>query len=182
MKLLAFLIFTIFYLLSSLFDMIDKEYVRGDIMNLKNTNRLFVIIGLIILVIAGRFVLMKNEVVEMPTVQVVTQTAVIPSYEGSYCWHSSGESTCVDKAAPHEIIEMGKEPFVNVSPGETIEFQYSQSPTSLSIQQWVQDFDYEEIATTVRFTAPSEKGKYIISSLARFSNGDRTDTIAIEVD
>lgn len=182
MKLLVFLIFTIFYLLSNLFDMIDKEYVRGDIMNLKKANRLFVIIGLIILVIAGRFVFMKNEVIEMPTVQVVTQATVIPSYEGSYCWHSSGESTCVDKVVPHEIIEMGKEPFVKVSPGETIEFQYSQSPTSVSIQQWIQGFDYEEIATTVRFTAPSEKGTYIISSLARFLNGDRTDTIAIEVE
>lgn len=151
-------------------------------MNIKNANRLFVIIGIIILVIIGRFVLMNNEVVEMPTVQVVTQSAVIPSYEGSYCWHSNGESTCVDKAAPHEIIEMGNEPFIKVAPGETIEFQYSQNPTSVSIQQWIQDFDYENIATTARFTAPSEKGTYIISSLARFSNGDRTDTIAIEVE
>mgnify|MGYP003406794070 CR=1 FL=1 len=182
MKLLHFIIIIIFYLLSSLFDMIDGEYYRGDIMNIKNVNRLFVIIGIIILVIIGRFVLMNNEVVEMPTVQVVTQSAVIPSYEGSYCWHSNGESTCVDKAAPHEIIEMGNEPFIKVAPGETIEFQYNQNPTSVSIQQWIQDFDYENIATNARFTAPSEKGTYIISSLARFSNGDRTDTIAIEVE
>lgn len=151
-------------------------------MNVKNANRLFVLIGFIILVIAGRFVLMKNEVVEIPTVQVVTQTAVIPSYEGSHCWHSAGEAQCIDKAAPHEIIEINNEPFVKVSPGETIEFQYSQNPTSVSVQQWLQDFDYEEIATTARFTAPSEKGTYIFSSLARFSNGDRTDTIAIEVE
>lgn len=151
-------------------------------MNLKNANRLFVIIGLIIVVIAGRFFLMNNEVVEMPTVQVVTEKEVLPSFEGSYCWHSAGESTCVDKAAPHELIEISNATYVKVAPNETIEFQYSQNPSSVSIQQWIQDFDYEEIATTARFSAPSKKGTYIISSMARFSNGDRTDTIAIKVE
>lgn len=150
-------------------------------MILKNSNRLFVVIGLIILIIAGRYVIMSQEVVEMPTVQVVTQTEVIPSVAGSYCWHSAGEGKCVDTAAPHEMIESKQLPYVTVAPNETIEFQYSQKPTSISVQQWIEDFNYEEISTSARFTAPSEKGTYIISSIARFSNGDRTDSIAIEV-
>ncbi|MEK4700322.1 cAMP-binding protein [Solibacillus sp. FSL R7-0668] len=150
-------------------------------MILKNSNRLFVVIGLIILIIAGRYVIMSQEVVEIPTVQVVTQTEVIPSVAGSYCWHSAGEGKCVDTAAPHEMIESKQLPYVTVAPNETIEFQYSQKPTSISVQQWIEDFNYEEISTSARFTAPSEKGTYIISSIARFSNGDRTDSIAIEV-
>lgn len=124
---------------------------------------------------------MSQEVVEIPTVQVVTQTEVIPSVAGSYCWHSAGEGKCVDTAAPHEMIESKQLPYVTVAPNETIEFQYSQKPTSISVQQWIEDFNYEEISTSARFTAPSEKGTYIISSIARFSNGDRTDSIAIEV-
>lgn len=150
-------------------------------MILKNSNRLFVVIGLIILIIAYRYVIMSQEVVEIPTVQVVTQTEVIPSVAGSYCWHSAGEGKCVDTAAPHEMIESKQLPYVTVAPNETIEFQYSQKPTSISVQQWIEDFNYEEISTSARFTAPSEKGTYIISSIARFSNGDRTDSIAIEV-
>ncbi|HEY4623563.1 MAG TPA: cAMP-binding protein [Solibacillus sp.] len=150
-------------------------------MILKNSNRLFVVIGLIILIIAGRYVIMSQEVVEMPTVQVVTQTEVIPSVAGSYCWHSAGEGKCIDTAAPHEMIESKQLPYVTVAPNETIEFQYSQKPTSISVQKWIEDFNYEEISTSARFTAPSEKGTYIISSMARFSNGDRTDSIAIEV-
>lgn len=157
------------------------EHIRGDIMILKNSNRLFVVIGLIILIIAGRYVIMSQEVVEIPTVQVVTQTEVIPSVAGSYCWHSAGEGKCVDTAAPHEMIESKQLPYVTVAPNETIEFQYSQKPTSISVQKWIEDFNYEEISTSARFTAPSEKGTYIISSMARFSNGDRTDSIAIEV-
>lgn len=150
-------------------------------MNLKNTNRLFIIIAIIVFIIVGRFFLMNNEVVAMPTVKVVTQTEEIPSIEGSYCWHSAGEAECVDKAAPHDIIQESNIAYVVVQPNETIEFHYTQSPTSISLQQWIKDDDYEEIGTSARFTAPSEKGKYIISSLARFSNGDRMDSIAIEV-
>ena len=150
-------------------------------MNLKNVNRLFIIIAFIVLIIVGRFFLMNNEVVAMPTVKVVTQTEEIPSIEGSYCWHSAGEAECVDKAAPHEIIQENSISFVAVQPNETIEFHYSQNPTSISLQQWVKDFDYKEIGTSARFTAPSEKGKYIYLSMARFSNGDRIDAIAIEV-
>lgn len=150
-------------------------------MNLKNVNRLFIIIAIIVLIIVGRFFLMNNEVVAMPTVKVVTQTEEIPSIEGSYCWHSAGEAECVDKAAPHEIIQENSISFVAVQPNETIEFHYSQNPTSISLQQWVKDFDYKEIGTSARFTAPSEKGKYIYLSMARFSNGDRIDAIAIEV-
>lgn len=150
-------------------------------MNLKNVNRLFIIIAIIVLIIVGRFFLMNNEVVAMPTVKVVTQTEEIPSIEGSYCWHSAGEAECVDKAAPHEIIQENNISFVAVQPNETIEFHYSQNPTSISLQQWVKDFDYKEIGTRARFTAPSEKGKYIYLSMARFSNGDRIDAIAIEV-
>lgn len=174
-------IIIISYLLPFFFVMIIGEHVRGDNMNVKNSNRLFVVIGLIILVIAGRYVITSQEVVEIPTVQVVTQTEVIPSVAGSYCWHSAGEGKCVDTAAPHELFEGEQLPYVKVAPNETIEFQYSQKPTSISIQQWVQDFDYKEISTTARFTAPSEKGTYIISGMARFNNGDRTDSIAIEV-
>lgn len=161
--------------------MIVGEHIRGDPMILKNSNRLFVVIGLIILVIAGRYVIMSQEVAEMSTVQVVTQTEVIPSVAGSYCWHSAGEGKCVDTAAPHEMLELEPRHYVAVAPNETIEFQYSQKPTSISVQQWIGDFDYEEISTSARFTAPSEKGTYIISSMARFNNGDRTDSIAIEV-
>ena len=150
-------------------------------MNLKNVNRLFIIIAIIVLIIVGRFFLMNNEVVAMPTVKVVTQTEEIPSIEGSYCWHSAGEAECVDKAAPHEIIQENSISFVAVQPNETIEFNYSQNPTSISLQQWVKDFDYKEIGTSARFTAPSEKGKYIYLSMARFLNGDRIDAIAIEV-
>lgn len=150
-------------------------------MNLKNVNRLFIIIAIIVLIIVGRFFLMNNEVVAMPTVKVVSQTEEIPSIEGSYCWHSGGEAECVDKAAPHEIIQENSISFVAVQPNETIEFHYSQNPTSISLQRWVKDFDYKEIGTSARFTAPSEKGKYIYLSMARFSNGDRIDAIAIEV-
>lgn len=149
---------------------------------LKNTNRLFVLIGLIVLIIAGRFLLAQNEVTEIPDVTVVTIDQEIDAVRGSYCWHSAGEGVCVDMAAPHELIKERNTPFIKVQPGELMEFQYSQNVTNISIQQWLQDHEYKEIATTIRFHAPLEKGKYIISSLARFSSGDVTDSIAIEVE
>ncbi|AWE07960.1 cAMP-binding protein [Lysinibacillus sp. 2017] len=148
----------------------------------KNTNKLFLIIALIILVIAGRFMLLKDEVVEIPTVTAVTNAQEIETVRGSYCWHSDGESICVDTAAPHEMIVEKKMPYIKVKPNEEIAFHFSQNPTSITIQQWEQDYDYKEIASSERFTAPAEKGKYIISALTRFSNGDITDTIAIEVE
>lgn len=149
---------------------------------MKNVNRLFVIIGLIILVIAGRFFIAQNEVSEIPTVTVVTNEQTIDSIRGSYCWHSAGEATCVDTAAPHAIVQESDMPYIKVQPNEEIEFKYDQNITSVSIQQWLEDYNYKEIATTARFNAPSEKGTYIISSLTRFSNGDVSDIIAIEVE
>ena len=146
------------------------------------TNKLFLLIALIIVVIAGRYMLLKDEVVEIPTVMAVTNNQTMESVRGSYCWHSDGESVCVDTAAPHEMIAEENLPYIKVKPNEELAFQYSQNPTSITIQQWEQNYDYKEIATTARFKAPSEKGKYIISALARFSNGDLTDTIAIEVE
>lgn len=149
---------------------------------LKNVNRLFVIIGFIILIIAGRYFLAQNEVTEIPTVMVVTNQQTIESVRGSYCWHSAGEAECVDTAAPHELVTEQNMPFIKVQSGELMEFQYTQNVKSVSIQQWLADYDYEQIATTTRFNAPTEKGKYIITSLARFNNGDVTDSIAIEVE
>ncbi|MGN7479449.1 cAMP-binding protein [Solibacillus silvestris] len=149
---------------------------------MKNANRLFVIIGIIVLIIAGRYYLAQNEAAELPAVTVVTNEQTIDSVRGSYCWHSAGEGICVDTAAPHEIVMDQKMSYVKVQPGEVMEFQYSQNVTSVSVQQWLTDYDYKEIATSPRFNAPTEKGTYIISSMARFSNGDVTDTIAIEVE
>lgn len=149
---------------------------------MKNVNRLFLIIAIIILVIIGRYFMAQNEVTEIPDVTAVTNETTIKTVRGSYCWHSAGEAECVDTAAPHEIITTQNTPFVKVQPGEELEFQYSQNVTSVSIQQWIEDYDYKEIATSTRFTAPTEKGTYIISSMARFSNGDVTDSIAIEVE
>lgn len=149
---------------------------------MKNVNRLYVIIGIIILVIAGRYFLAQNEVTELPTVMVVTNQQIIESVRGSYCWHSAGEAECVDTAAPHELVMEQNMPFIKVEPGELMEFQYSQNVSSVTIQQWLADDDYEQIATTTRFHAPIEKGTYIITSLARFNNGDVTDSIAIEVE
>ena len=149
---------------------------------MKNVNRLFVIIALIILVIIGRYFMAQNEATEIPDVTAVTNETRIETVRGSYCWHSAGEAECVDTAAPHEIISAQNTPFVKVQPGEELEFQYSQNVTSVSIQQWIKDYDYKEIATSTRFTAPTEKGQYIISSMARFGNGDVTDSIAIEVE
>lgn len=124
----------------------------------------------------------QNEVTEIPEVTAVTNETRIETVRGSYCWHSAGEAECVDTAAPHEIINVQNTPFVKVQPGEVLEFQYSQNVTSVSIQQWIEEYDYKEIATSTRFTAPTEKGQYIISSMARFGNGDVTDSIAIEVE
>lgn len=149
---------------------------------MKNVNRLFLIIAIIILVIIGRFFMAQNEVTVIPDVTAVTNEQAIETVRGSYCWHSAGEAECVDTAAPHEIIIAQKTPYVKVQPGEVIEFQYSQNVTSVSIQQWIDDYDYKEIATSTRFNAPLAKGTYIISSMARFSNGDVTDSIAIEVE
>ncbi|MFL0582552.1 cAMP-binding protein [Solibacillus silvestris] len=149
---------------------------------MKNVNRLFLIIAIIILVIIGRYFMAQNEVTVIPDVTAVTNEQAIETVRGSYCWHSAGEAECVDTAAPHEIIIAQKTPYVKVQPGEVIEFQYSQNVTSVSIQQWIDDYDYKEIATSTRFNAPLEKGTYIISSMARFSNGDVTDSIAIEVE
>lgn len=149
---------------------------------MKNVNRLFLIIAIIILVIIGRYFMAQNEVTVIPDVTAATNEQTIETVRGSYCWHSAGEAECVDTAAPHEIISTRNTPYVKVQPGEELEFQYSQNVTSVSIQQWVKDYDYKEIATSTRFTAPTEKGKYIISSMARFSNGDVTDSIAIEVE
>ncbi|MBM7664228.1 hypothetical protein JOC25_000684 [Solibacillus kalamii] len=149
---------------------------------MKNVNRLFLIIAIIILVIIGRYFMAQNEVTVIPDVTAVTNEQAIETVRGSYCWHSAGEAECVDTAAPHEIIVAQKTPYVKVQPGEVIEFQYSQNVTSVSIQQWIDDYDYKEIATSTRFNAPLEKGTYIISSMARFSNGDVTDSIAIEVE
>ncbi|AMO85999.1 cAMP-binding protein [Solibacillus sp. FSL W7-1472] len=149
---------------------------------MKNVNRLFLIIAIIILVIIGRYFMAQNEVTVIPDVTAVTNEQVIETVRGSYCWHSAGEAECVDTAAPHEIIIAQKTPYVKVHPGEVMEFQYSQNVTSVSIQQWIDDYDYKEIATSTRFNAPLEKGMYIISSMARFSNGDVTDSIAIEVE
>ncbi|WP_342573377.1 cAMP-binding protein [Solibacillus sp. FSL K6-1781] len=149
---------------------------------MKNVNRLFLIIAIIILVIIGRYFMAQNEVTVIPDVTAVTNEQVIETVRGSYCWHSAGEAECVDTAAPHEIIIAQKTPYVKVQPGEVMEFQYSQNVTSVSIQQWIDDYDYKEIATSTRFNAPLEKGTYIISSMARFSNGDVTDSIAIEVE
>lgn len=153
-----------------------------EVSTLKNVNRLFVIIGLIILIIVGRFFLAQNEVTEIPTVTVVTNEQTIDSIRGSYCWHSAGEATCVDTAAPHELVQESDMPYIKVQPNEEVEFKYDQQITSVSIQLWQEDHIYEEIATTARFTAPTEKGTYIISSFTRFSNGDVSDTIAIEVE
>ena len=149
---------------------------------MKNVNRLFVIIAIIILVIIGRYFMAQNEVTKIPEVTAVTNEQTIETVRGSYCWHSAGVAECFDTAAPHEMILSQKTPYVKVQPGEVMEFQYSQNVTSVSIQQWIEDYDYKEIATSTRFTAPMEKGTYIISSMARFSNGDVTDSIAIEVE
>lgn len=149
---------------------------------MKNVNRLFLIIAIIILVIIGRYFMAQNEVTVIPDVTAVTNEQVIETVRGSYWRHSAGEAECVDTAAPHEIIIAQKTPYVKVQPGEVMEFQYSQNVTSVSIQQWIDDYDYKEIATSTRFNAPLEKGTYIISSMARFSNGDVTDSIAIEVE
>lgn len=149
---------------------------------LKKGNKLYFIIALIILVIIGRYTILKDADVPVPVATVVTNDQQIPSIRGSYCWQAKGEGTCVDTAAPHEIVEQKKYTYVVVKPNEKIEFKYDQIPSNISIQQWIADNDYEEIATTARFTAPTEKGKYIISALVRFPNGDLTDTITIEVE
>lgn len=149
---------------------------------MKNVNRLSFIIAIIVLVIVGRYFMAHNEVTETPDVTAVTNEQTIDTVRGSYCWHSAGEAECVETAAPHEIIMAQNTPFVKVKPGEAMEFQYSQNVKSVSIQQWIKDYDYKEISTTTRFNAPMEKGTYIISSMARFSNGDVTDSIAIEVE
>lgn len=149
---------------------------------MKNVNRLFLLIAIIILVIIGRYFMAQNEVTEIPDVSAATNEQTIETFRGSYCWHSAGEAECVDTAAPHEIILAQNATYVKVQPGEVIEFQYSQNVTSVSIQQWIEDYDYKEIATSTRFNAPMEKGTYIISGMARFSNGDVTDSIAIEVE
>ena len=149
---------------------------------LKRSNKLFLLIALIILIIIGRYTILKDAVVAMPIVTAVTNDQQLPSIRGSYCWQSNGEAVCVDTAAPHEMVMQQNHPYIKVKPNETIEFKYDQSPTNITIQQWIADFDYKEIATTARFTAPAEKGKYIITAFGRFANGDLTDTIAIEVE
>ena len=148
----------------------------------KKSNKLFLLIALIILIIIGRYTILKDADIAIPIASVVTNEQQIPSIRGSYCWQSKGEGVCVDTAAPHEMIEQEKHTYAKVKPNETIEFKYDQTPTHITIQQWIADYDYEEIATTARFKAPVEKGKYIISSLVRFANGDLIDTIAIEVE
>ena len=151
-------------------------------MKMKTGNQIFLVLAIIALAIAGRFLLAKNEPSEVPTVRVVTNEQVIESEQGSYCWETRGEGVCVDKAAPHELFEIKKSQPVKVAPNETIEFQYSVEPTEVTIQQWQQDFDYITIGTSARFNAPVEKGTYIISSFARFDGGDTTDAIYIVVE
>ena len=148
----------------------------------KKSNKLFLLIALIIFIIIGRYTILKDADVAIPIATVVTNEHQIPSIRGSYCWQSKGEGVCVGTAAPHEIIDQEKHIYTKVKPNETIDFKYDQMHTNITIQQWILDDDYEEIATNARFKAPAEKGKYIISALVRFANGDLIDTIAIEVE
>ena len=148
----------------------------------KKSNKLFLLIAFIILIIIGRYTILKDADVAIPIASVVTNEQQIQSIRGSYCWQSKGEGVCIDTAAPHELIEQEKYTYAKVKPNETIEFKYDQTPSNITIQQWIVENDYKEIATTLRFKAPAAKGKYIISALVRFANGDLTDTIAIEVE
>ena len=92
----------------------------------KKGNKLLLIIAVIILVIIGRYTILKDADVAMPITTVVTNDQQIPSIRGSYCWQSKGEGTCVDTAAPHEMIEQQNHPYVKVKPNERIEFKYDQ--------------------------------------------------------
>ncbi|MCM3392682.1 hypothetical protein [Cytobacillus oceanisediminis] len=108
---------------------------------------------------------------------------------GTYCWSSKGQSECVDKAGPIELLE-GSEP-IEVSPGESVTFimEYEPKPNKIYVLQISNNEESEVKVSNNHLSAPTQKGIYYYSYGAwwmdekkeSISNGDANYAFALEV-
>lgn len=108
---------------------------------------------------------------------------------GSYCWSSNNQGKCVDTAGPVELLK-GKNP-IAIKPGKAVTFKvnYSPKPEEFDVIQFINNKDTIIPFDNGRFTAPTQKGIYYYSVLARWldkkdkniSKGDASYVFALEV-
>lgn len=102
----------------------------------------------------------------------------------SYCWTYENTGTCVDTAAPPEVIAEKKPAAMQVKPGAVITISYDLPPVekSLSIYRWVGSSQIEQaVENGNQWKAPDQPGWYLYDVRAQWDQGDAGHAFVIEV-
>jgi len=102
----------------------------------------------------------------------------------SSCWSYENTGTCIDTAAPPEVIGEKKPTAMQVKPGAVITVSYALPPEeqSLRVTQWIGSNQIEQVLENGnQWKAPEQPGWYLFDVHANWEQGDAGHAFVIEV-
>ncbi|MBE1556257.1 hypothetical protein [Sporosarcina limicola] len=97
---------------------------------------------------------------------------------GGFRWEKGNTTTLTDAASPQQIAENFKA--IVLEPNSKVNIQIEQDP-ALSAYLWDSEREKVTIEGT-QITIPTNKGRYIYEVVAKWSNGEVSYTIVVEVE
>lgn len=122
---------------------------------------------------------------EPPDLTVTMEDKDFPAVKGTYTWETEGlfsnEAVIADAEAPYQIAEgMNIE---TVKPGQSATLNFSDdTKPELNAYTWKDENRSKQLEVNQnKIVLPSEKGKYVVEVMARWSNGESSYTFVIDV-
>lgn len=115
--------------------------------------------------------------VEPPKPIVRVSDKNIPVLQSTYCWISK----CADYATPNLLVKDEKPMIVPPESKLTIDFAYKPKERTLSIGQWEGEKSIKQEITNNTIILPKEKGIYVYSFHAQWTEGDSSYAFVVEI-
>lgn len=122
----------------------------------------------------------KSSEPKVPEATITINGKAVSYKKGTYCWKTSDQGMCVDKAGAEELTK-DSDPFVVTSNG-TIKISYEKQPSELFVRVLKDGNEHQQNQDEYELQVPSEQGTYIYDVFARWKKkGDLAIAFKIKI-
>jgi hypothetical protein len=122
----------------------------------------------------------KSSEPKLPEATITIDGKAVSYKKGTYCWKTSDQGMCVDKAGAYELTK-DSAPLV-VTSNSTIKISYEEQPSELFVRVLKDGKVHQQTNDDYELQVPSEQGTYIYDIFARWKKkGDLALAFKIEI-